>query len=329
MRVVTAPDEFEEQMKRAVNEASASFGDSSVFIEKYILSPKHIEFQVVGDQHGNVIHLFERECSIQRRHQKVVEEAPSSCLTPEVRKAMGDHAVGVAKACGYYGAGTVEFIVDNQLNYYFLEMNTRLQVEHPVTEEITGIDLVRLQILVAEGEKLPYQQEDLSFRGHAIEIRVCAEDPANNFLPDIGKLETYIRPQGPGVRVDDGLEQGMEISVFYDPMVAKLITYAATRQDAIDRMRRAISEYKITGIKTTLPFCDFVMQHPAFTEGHFDTGFVAQYFKPEVLDVLLTDEEAEAAAFLACLLSENKSGSNGSLAKPVQQFSGWKLRARV
>jgi propionyl-CoA carboxylase alpha chain len=182
---------------------------------------------------------------------------------------------------------------------------------------------------VAEGEKLPYQQEDLSFRGHAIEIRVCAEDPANNFLPDIGKLETYTRPQGPGIRVDDGLEQGMEISVFYDPMVAKLITYAATRQDAIDRMRRAISEYKITGIKTTLPFCDFVMQHPAFTEGHFDTGFVAQYFKPEVLDVLPMDEEAEAAAFLACLLSENKSGSNGSLAKPVQQFSGWKLRARV
>jgi propionyl-CoA carboxylase alpha chain len=332
MRVVTSEAEFDEQMTRAVNEAQASFGDAAVFIEKYISSPKHIEFQVVGDQHGNVIHLFERECSIQRRHQKVVEEAPSSCLTPEVRAAMGADAVGVAKACGYYGAGTVEFIVDDQLNYYFLEMNTRLQVEHPVTEEITGVDLVRMQIMVAEGQSLPIKQEDLTMRGHAIEIRVCAEDPANNFLPDIGRLNTYIRPQGPGIRVDDGLEQGMEISVFYDPMVAKLITYAATRQEAIDRMRRAIAEYQITGIQTTLGFCDFVMQHEAFVSGKFDTGFVAKYFSPEVLAPKASPAQQESAALLATMLQDGKTGA---VTKSTTQLNGasnttsaWKLRAK-
>ncbi len=332
MRVVTSEAEFDEQMTRAVNEAQASFGDAAVFIEKYISSPKHIEFQVVGDQHSNVIHLFERECSIQRRHQKVVEEAPSSCLTQEVRAAMGADAVGVAKACGYYGAGTVEFIVDDQLNYYFLEMNTRLQVEHPVTEEITGVDLVRMQIMVAEGQSLPIKQEDLTMRGHAIEIRVCAEDPANNFLPDIGRLNTYIRPQGPGIRVDDGLEQGMEISVFYDPMVAKLITYAATRQEAIDRMRRAIAEYQITGIQTTLGFCDFVMQHEAFVSGKFDTGFVAKYFSPEVLAPKASPAQQESAALLATMLQDGKTGA---VTKSTTQLNGasnttsaWKLRAK-
>ena len=204
MRVVNNEEEFSEQMQRAVSEATSAFGDGSVFIEKYVTRPRHIEFQIFGDQHGNVVHLFERECSIQRRHQKVVEEAPSSVLTPELRAKMGEAAINVARSCGYYNAGTVEFILDENKNFYFLEMNTRLQVEHPVTEQITGIDLVKLQIKIAEGEKIPFRQEELKIHGHAVEVRVYAEDPANNFLPDIGTLKTYRRPQGHGIRVDDG-----------------------------------------------------------------------------------------------------------------------------
>lgn len=330
MRVVNGADEFDEQMQRAINEAQAAFGDAAVFIEKYIANPKHIEFQVLGDQHGNVVHLFERECSVQRRHQKLIEEAPSSCLTPEVRAAMGADAVNVAKACGYYGAGTVEFIVDNELNYYFLEMNTRLQVEHPVTEEITGVDLVRQQLLVAMGQPLAFKQEDLQMRGHAIEIRVCAEDPANNFLPETGVLQTYIRPQGPGIRVDDGLEQGQEISVFYDPMIAKLIAYGATREQAIARMRRAIAEYRITGLSTTLGFCDFVLQHEAFTEGHFDTGFVANYFTPDVLKATPEVTEVKAASLLAAMLQQTTNPAAAPAASSASgQTSNWKLRARI
>ncbi|MCU0468573.1 MAG: acetyl-CoA carboxylase biotin carboxylase subunit, partial [Arcicella sp.] len=229
MRVVENEAEFDEQMDRAVSEAITSFGNGAVFIEKYITAPKHIEIQVLGDKHGNVIHLFERECSVQRRHQKVVEEAPSAVLTPEIREAMGQCAVMVAKACNYYGAGTVEFIVDENLNFYFLEMNTRLQVEHPVTEQITGVDLVKEMIWIAEGKPLTIKQEDLKINGHSIEIRVCAEDPKNNFLPDVGTLHTYVRPQGNGVRVDDGFEQGMDIPIYYDPMIAKLITYGKDR----------------------------------------------------------------------------------------------------
>ncbi len=283
MRVVEDEASFTEQMERAVSEAKSAFGDGSVFIEKYITKPRHIEFQIFGDKHGNVVHLFERECSIQRRHQKVVEEAPSSVLTPEKRRAMGEAAINVAKACGYYGAGTVEFILDQNLDFYFLEMNTRLQVEHPVTEEVTGLDLVKLQIRVAEGEKIPFKQEDLKINGHAVEIRVYAEDPANNFLPDIGTLETYNRPQGHGIRVDDGFEQGMAIPFYYDPMIAKLICHAENREAAIEKMIRAIGEYDITGLETTLGFCRFVMEHPAFRSGDFDTRFVENYFKPAVL----------------------------------------------
>ena len=212
MRIVSGEDQFVEQMERATSEAKSAFGDGSVFIEKYITKPRHIEFQILGDQHGNVVHLFERECSIQRRHQKVIEEAPSCILTPEKRKLMGEAAINVAKSCGYYNAGTVEFILDEKLDFYFLEMNTRLQVEHPVTEQITGMDLVKLQIHIAEGHPLPFAQEDLKINGHAIESRVYAEDPSNNFLPDIGKLMTYTRPQTAGIRVDDGFEQGMELT---------------------------------------------------------------------------------------------------------------------
>ncbi|MFN3999457.1 acetyl/propionyl/methylcrotonyl-CoA carboxylase subunit alpha [Algoriphagus sp.] len=299
MRIVESESEFEEQMNRAVSEAQSSFGDGAVFIEKFITSPRHIEIQILGDQHGNTVYLFERECSIQRRHQKVIEEAPSAVVTPEMRMAMGEAAVGVAKACNYYGAGTVEFIVDDKLNFYFLEMNTRLQVEHPVTEMITGKDLVREQILVAEGNPLSFAQEDLKIHGHSVEIRVYAEDPKNNFLPDIGKLITYRRPQGPGIRVDDGFEEGMDIPIYYDPMIAKLITHGENRQDAIDRMIRAINDYRITGIQTTLDFCRFALQHEAFVSGNFDTKFVEQYFTPDKLIFEFTDEEKELLAALA------------------------------
>jgi acetyl-CoA carboxylase, biotin carboxylase subunit len=321
MRVVDAEVEFEEQMERAVSEAKSAFGDGAVFIEKYVTSPRHIEFQIFGDKHGNVVHLFERECSIQRRHQKVVEEAPSSVLTAEKRKQMGDAAINVAKACGYYGAGTVEFILDEKLNFYFLEMNTRLQVEHPVTEAITGLDLVKCQIRVAEGEPLPFKQEDLKMHGHAIEIRVYAEDPANNFLPDMGTLQTYKRPQGHGIRVDDGFEQGMNIPFHYDPMIAKLICHADTREGAIEKMIRAIHEYEITGLETTLGFCLFVMKHEAFRTGKFDTKFVENFFRPALLPEHASAEEAMLAAALATTLLNGKK--NVPEVKSTQQ-SRWK-----
>lgn len=299
MRIVEQESDFEEQMERAVSEAISAFGDGSVFIEKYVTQPRHIEFQIFGDQHGNVIHLFERECSIQRRHQKVIEEAPSSVLTPEMRMKMGEAAVNAAKAANYYNAGTVEFIVDANLNFYFLEMNTRLQVEHPVTEQITGLDLVKWQIKIAEGEKLPLRQEQISLRGHAIEVRVYAEDPSNNFLPDIGTLQTYKRPQGHGIRVDDGFEEGMSIPFYYDPMIAKMICHADTREQAIEKTLRAIDEYEITGLETTLGFCAFVLRHEAFTSGNFDTKFVEKYFKPEYLKSHQENAEALLAAALA------------------------------
>lgn len=306
MRIVNNEAHFEEQMERAISEATSAFGDGSVFLEKFITKPRHIEFQIFGDKHGNVVHLFERECSIQRRHQKVVEEAPSSVLTPEKRKTMGEAAINVARSCGYYGAGTVEFILDENLDFYFLEMNTRLQVEHPVTEAITALDLVKLQIKIAEGEKIPFRQDELTIRGHAVEVRVYAEDPSNNFLPDIGTLKTYKRPQGHGVRVDDGFEQGMEIPFYYDPMIAKLICHAGNRTEAIEKMIRAIDEYEITGLETTLSFCRFVMQHEAFRSGNFDTKFVENHFKPEVLQVAGDEQEEMIAAVLSVSLIENK-----------------------
>ncbi|GAB3890576.1 acetyl-CoA carboxylase biotin carboxylase subunit [Larkinella knui] len=327
MRIVEQEADFDEGMNRAVSEATSAFGDGSVFIEKYVTSPRHVEIQVLGDQHGNIIHLFERECSVQRRHQKVVEEAPSSVLTPEIRAEMGRCAVEVARACGYYGAGTVEFIVDDQLNFYFLEMNTRLQVEHPVTEQITGIDLVKQMIFIAEGKPLAIKQEDLEINGHAIEIRVYAEDPANNFLPDVGTLETYVRPQGNGIRVDDGFEQGMAIPIYYDPMIAKLVTTGATRAEAIEKMIRAIDEYRITGVQTTLPFCRFVMQHDAFRSGQFDTHFVNRYFTPDKLLPATHAEETQLAGVLAAWLFQTSKPKSGPGAVVVdQQRSKWRER---
>ncbi|MBO3097744.1 acetyl-CoA carboxylase biotin carboxylase subunit [Gelidibacter pelagius] len=298
MRVVEKDSELESQMKRAISEATSAFGDGSVFIEKYINSPRHIEIQIMADSHGNTIHLFERECSIQRRHQKVVEEAPSSVLTPELRKKMGEAAVKVAKACDYVNAGTVEFLVDEHLNFYFLEMNTRLQVEHPVTELITNTDLVELQIRVARGEVLPIKQEDLKIKGHAMELRVYAEDPLNDFLPSVGHLEVYQLPKGKNIRVDNGFEEGMDIPIYYDPMLAKLITYGETRAEAIEEMLGAINNYHIKGIESTLPFGTFVFGHEAFRSGNFNTHFVKKYYSAEKIKEQ-NKEEAHLAALIA------------------------------
>ncbi len=283
MRIVETEEELPQQMERAISEAQSAFGDGAVFIEKFITRPRHIEIQILADRHGHTCYLFERECSIQRRHQKVIEEAPSALLTPEVRRAMGQAAVRVAQACQYEGAGTVEFLVDDQLNFYFLEMNTRLQVEHPVTEMITGLDLVEQQIRIARGEPLPFRQDQLRIDGHSIELRVYAEDPFNDFLPGTGRLLRYEPPCGEGIRVDDGYEQGMEVPIYYDPMLAKLIVHAPTRMAAIRRMLDAIQQYHVEGVPTTLPFGRFVMRHEAFRSGHFDTHFVKEHFTEEAL----------------------------------------------
>ena len=298
MRVVEEGKELESQMNRAISEATSAFGDGSVFIEKYVTSPRHIEIQVMADSHGNILYFFERECSIQRRHQKVVEEAPSSVLTPELRKEMGIAATKVAKACDYLGAGTVEFLMDAEHKFYFLEMNTRLQVEHPVTELITGVDLVELQIKIARGEAMNIKQEDLHINGHALELRVYAEDPLNDFLPSVGTLETYKLPTGKGVRVDNGFEEGMDVPIYYDPMLSKLISYGKDRDEAIQIMLKAIEDYQIEGVQTTLPFGKFVFEHEAFRSGNFDTHFVKNYYSPDVLNKK-AKEEARIAAVLA------------------------------
>ncbi|MFL1012827.1 acetyl-CoA carboxylase biotin carboxylase subunit [Flavisericum labens] len=295
MRVVEKESDLESQMNRAISEAKSAFGDGSVFIEKYVTSPRHIEIQVMADSHGNFLHFFERECSIQRRHQKVVEEAPSSVLTPQLRKEMGEAAIKVAKACDYLGAGTVEFLLDENHNFYFLEMNTRLQVEHPVTEWITGADLVELQIKVARGEKLNIEQDDLKINGHAIELRVYAEDPLNDFLPSVGHLAKYKIPEGHGIRVDNGFEEGMDVPIYYDPMLSKLITYGKTREETIQMMIKAIDNYKVDGVETTLQFGKYVFEHEAFRSGNFDTNFVKQHYSPEIIKAQMQDKAKLAA----------------------------------
>lgn len=297
MRVVNSEEAFEAELKMAVSEAKSAFGDESVFLERYISAPKHIEIQVLADNFGHTIHLFERECSVQRRHQKVVEEAPSAVVDAALRERMGKCAVDVARSCNYTGAGTVEFILDEQMNFYFLEMNTRLQVEHPITEMITGLDLVKEQIKIARGETLSIKQSDLQIHGHAIELRIYAEDPLNNFLPDTGVLTTYELPQGPGIRVDNAFRAGMEVPVFYDPMIAKLIAWGNSREEAIERMKRAIEEYRITGIQSTLDFGTFVMNHPDFRSGKYSTNFINS-FQPDAQPAI-PDSEAQVAAILA------------------------------
>lgn len=321
MRIVNNVEEFEEQMKLAVSEATSAFGDGSVFIEKFVTSPRHIEIQILGDKHGNIIHLFERDCSVQRRHQKVVEEAPSAVLTPALRKQMGEAAVQVAKSVNYIGAGTVEFIVNANLDFYFLEMNTRLQVEHPVTEMITGIDLVKEQINIARGEKISFGQDDLKIQGHAIELRVYAEDPENNFLPDIGKLEAYQIPKGEGIRVDDGFDEGMDIPIYYDPMIAKLIAHGSNRKDAIEKLKKAIIDYNIVGVKTTLPFGEFVLHHSAFTTGNFDTKFVDNYYHPSKIN----ETELTLATLIAAKLFEEKGQTFEHVADGnIKNETNWK-----
>jgi acetyl-CoA carboxylase biotin carboxylase subunit len=330
MRTVERAEDFDQEMSLAVSEATKAFGDGSVFIERYVTKPRHIEIQVLADQHGNVVYLFERECSIQRRHQKVVEEAPSSVLSPELRQRMGEAAVAVCKACNYSNAGTVEFLIDAKHDFFFLEMNTRLQVEHPVTEFITGLDLVEQQLRIARGEALAFTQSELSIRGHAIEVRVCAEDPANNFLPDVGRLARYRLPHGDGIRVDGGFEEGMEIPIHYDPMLAKLIVHAPTREAAMDRMIEAIANFEIVGVETTLTFCRMVMQHPAFRSGDFDTGFVAQHFRPEMLvEQASPGEQVGLAAALSIAVSGLRSGlPAGQLPLPPQPLNPWWLAHR-
>ena len=298
MRVVEKESDLEPQMNRAISEATSAFGDGSVFIEKYVTSPRHIEIQVMADSHGTFLHFFERECSIQRRHQKVIEEAPSCILSPKLRHEMGEAAIKVAKSCDYLGAGTVEFLLDDHNNYYFLEMNTRLQVEHPVSELISGVDFVELQIRVARGEQLNIKQEDLTITGHALELRVYAEDSLNDFLPSVGHLDVYQIPTGKGIRVDNGFEEGMDIPIYYDPMLAKLITYGKTREEAIQLMIKAIDNYQVKGVQTTLAFGKFVFEHEAFRSGNFDTHFVKKYYSPEALKKQ-AHNEAKLAALIA------------------------------
>ncbi len=328
MRLVQNDAEFEEQMTLAQNEARSSFGDDAVFIEKFVDQPRHIEIQVFADQLGNVVYLFERECSVQRRHQKVVEEAPSAVLTPALRQQMGEAAVAVCKACNYEGAGTVEFLIDAGLNFYFLEMNTRLQVEHPVTEEITGLDLVEWQIRVARGERLPKLQDELHINGHAIEVRVYAEDTLGGFTPDIGTLDRYRIPSGRYIRVDDAFKEGMEIPIYYDPMIAKLVVWGKTREEAIERCIAAIDNYQISGVKTTLDFGKFVLKHPAFRSGNFDTNFVKTHFSDPALlkDAMQEEERALISALDTIWHDVQEQKKNAFASRNIS--SSWKNQIR-
>lgn len=329
MRIVHEEKLFENSVKAAKSEAKSAFGDDRVFVEKYLEGPRHIEFQIFADKHGNVVHLFERECSVQRRHQKVIEEAPSAVLTEELRKQMGDAACTVAKSCNYVGAGTVEFLVDKHLNFYFLEMNTRLQVEHPVTELITGLDLVSLQIDVAEGKELPFKQEDVKKMGHAIECRIYAEDPANNFLPSTGHLHRHRIPAGPGVRVDAGIEEGQDVQIHYDPMISKLCAYGKDREKAIERMLRALDEYEISGVRTTIPFCSFTLKHEKFREGKYDTHFVPNYFTPKKMSDFNDIKLAAIVSSVLRLRNQQDASKSKSTDAVVEESIWWKNRKAV
>ncbi len=303
MRIVEKPEDLKSAMEAAAREAASAFGDPGIYIEKYLEGPRHIEVQLLGDQQGNYVYLNERECSIQRRHQKVIEEAPSPVITPDLRRKIGEAAVKAAKACGYFNAGTVEFLLDRHRNFYFMEMNTRLQVEHPVTEMTTGFDLVKAQIRVAAGEKLKWRQEDIPLDGHAIECRIYAEDPSNNFLPSTGKITHLEVPSGPGIRNDSGIFPGGEISVYYDPLISKLVAWGKDRREAIERMKRALDEYHISGVRSNISFCRFVMDHPAFVSGDFDTHFIADHFSPDVL--VQQAAQSERAAAIAAVLTRH------------------------
>jgi len=328
MRLVKHEREIRSGIRAARSEALAAFGDDAIFIEKYIDSPHHIEFQILADQHGNTIHLFERECSVQRRHQKVVEETPSPLMTPELRKEMGEKAVMAARSVNYYGAGTIEFIVDDSLNYYFLEMNTRLQVEHPITERVVGVDLVKQQISIANGEKLKLNQADLRQNGHAIECRIYAEDPDNNFMPSPGLIQHITEPLGLGVRHDGYVYEGYEIPIYYDPLISKLIVWAGSREEAIDRMRRALYAYKITGVKTSIRFLKRIMECPDFRNGNYNTHFIEKNF-----DFLMKKQECptdcEDVAIMTVLIDYLDKQEQSQPSKPEGQRGNlWKEYGR-
>jgi acetyl-CoA carboxylase biotin carboxylase subunit len=329
MRLVSSESELRSALENSQAEALASFGDDAVYIEKAIVRPRHIEIQVFSDKHGNHVHLGERECSIQRRHQKVIEEAPSPVNSAKMRAEMGACAVMVAKAVDYVGAGTIEFLVsDLDKSFYFLEMNTRLQVEHPVTELVTGIDLVREQIRVAWGDKLSFTQEDITLTGHAIECRIYAEDPENNFLPSPGKITRLRLPQGPGVRDDGGVYEGAEVSIYYDPMISKFAVFGKDREQAVERMRRALREYEIGGIKTTLNFFREVMEDPEFIAGNLDTGFISGF--NERRKKAEPDGKAIDLIIIAAALAFAKQTSTGAASSTNhKQPSGWAMAGRV
>jgi acetyl-CoA carboxylase, biotin carboxylase subunit len=324
---VASPGELDAAAERARGEARSAFGDDSVYLEKALVRPRHVEIQVMADAHGGAVHLFERECSIQRRHQKVIEESPSPALTPELRERMGGLALALVKRAGYLNAGTLEFLVDKDRNPYFLEMNTRLQVEHPVTEMVTGVDLVKLQIRVAQGERLPFAQGDLRQSGHAIECRVYAEDPDNSFLPSPGIIHALRVPGGPGIRDDSGVYEGATVSIHYDPLVSKLVAHGVDREEALQRMRRAVAEYSVLGIKTTLPFFARVLRHPAFVSGDYDTSFVETAFK----DAPAASERPWDVALAAAALHahrERQKAVHGAESGPggggARRASGWR-----
>jgi len=325
MRVVQTSEYLADSFEAARREASAAFGDGRLYIEKYIQEPRHIEFQILADHHGNVVHLFERECSIQRRHQKIIEECPSCVLGESLRDQMGETAVQAALACGYANAGTVEFLLDDAQNFYFMEMNARLQVEHPVTEAVTGIDLVAEQIRIAEGQPLRLLQDDIEIRGHAIECRIYAEDPCSSFLPDPGTLVRHRAPAGPRVRVDSGVEEGVDIPIYYDPLIAKVVTWGSDRDQAIKTMLRALDEYKISGVRTTIPFCRYVLEHDDFRSGNFSTHFVEDRFSPEALGQA-SESESIAAALASVLvgISSTDKSSNGQVtSSDCASDGGW------
>lgn len=311
MRKVFNETDFESALESTKREALKAFADDSVYIEKYIENPKHIEVQVIADKAGNYRHLFERECSIQRRHQKIIEEAPSIYLDEGTRNKITQAAINAAKACSYYNAGTIEFLMDKNHEFYFLEMNTRLQVEHPVTEMISGIDLVAEQISIAAGNKISFSQDDIKINGYALECRIYAEDSASGFLPSTGIITHYSQPSGPGVRVDSGLAAGSEITIHYDPMIAKLITYGKNRNDAIKKMNRALSEYYISGVTTNIDFLKMIINHPDFISGNYDINFIDNNLNQILIEnQALKDNEEDAAAILAALLKHDKM-SNG------------------
>lgn len=327
MRLIRSESEVEEAYLAAKSEALSSFGDDTVYVERFVEEPHHIEFQILGDTYGNVIHLCERECSVQRRHQKIVEESPSPFVTPELRERMGRDAVAAASAVGYVGAGTIEFLVDKDKNYFFLEMNTRLQVEHPITEEVVGVDLVKEQIFIADGQPLRYKQSDIRQRGHAIECRICAEDAEANFMPSPGQIRLLVEPSGIGIRLDSYVYEKYEIPIHYDPMIGKLIVWATNRQFAIERMCRALDEYKITGIKNNITYLHSIMQVDDFVRGDYNTSFIEKHAEELVAAHTPQDKEAEdmtlIAAFVNYMVFMEDSGA--SAAAPQQTVtSRWR-----